>query len=1170
MKHKTKMMRLAMTLAVMVITATTASAFKTVTNIHHFSCNNKGVISIVNVSNNGQVTAQWNASTGDAIYYWAADNNSHSLADAFHIRPVIHNVNYDYQHRVFRTNQETRFYVGTDSHDIFITKVAFMNGTNEVSSTNSYNGAGTSFSLILPAGTSFDGIVVTYGYIRGSCGTNAKWELSMENGKFTTLTISGSGAMKDYYYETVGNDDTWRTDAPWDWQDLKKVIIKDGITSIGEYAFIGCKQLATVTIGTGVTTLGAFAFNHCDDLTEVTLPANVASIGEQCFRNSGSLQRVNIQHTDELVTLGSKCFNGCNDLQYIVVPTPAFALQYMAATNWKASADKIYADFAGYAFHVTHDEGGAAAYEIANETDLRNFAAAVNKGTVYSEGMTFCQTDDITLSSTNFEPIGKKDDTGFYGTYDGGGHTISGLQISRLNNIQYYGLFGCFYSGTIKNVRLINPSVDLGNVDNSTYYAALIGRAYHSTVENCVVYNPNVEGSGGTKRAIIGVLVDRCTLQNLYFYEGNCSNAIGNSSYSTITNVGRACKVTLGSGISSISPTISPTATNLTNGFVYKNNSYFREGLVLTLTSSISEKTGYHINYKADNKIISNPYTVNSTDGDVTLTAEQKVNTYTVHFVGNGSTSGSMSDQDFTYGVAQKLTANAFTRKNHTFAGWAKSANGDVVYDDKASVNNLTDTDGATVTLYAKWTVISVPYIDANGNEQMCNNYTVLTNETDVSNLNAGWYAVKENVSYNSGIHCNSGDIHLILCDGAKMTVTIESNVDDTAIRIDNGNLTIYAQSTGSSMGQLEATGNNSAGLVATGNITICGGRITATGKEASGIVAMRITIHSGQINATTNSDIASAISANINLTFGLRNATDYITANRYNYYYNGLRIADGQTLTDGTNIYSGELTSAQIKAIDGKTLRRVFNLVTLADNANNSSTISNNNNKTVTVALSGRTLFKDGAWNTLCLPFDVTIANSPLKGATARPLSSANITGTTLNLEFGNAVNELKAGTPYIIKWAKAKDYDEADPDTRDIKNPGFVDVTINATASTEAIFDDIKFVGSYSPFEITDENKGNILYIGSANKIGHSAGSRTLRSCRAHFELTNPSAAPVRTVVVDYGEEEIVTEIISMEDGRSQMEDDSWYTLSGIRLNGEPTEKGIYLFNGKKVVIQ
>ena len=91
---------------------------------------------------------------------------------------------------------------------------------------------------------------------------------------------------------------------------------------------------------------------------------------------------------------------------------------------------------------------------------------------------------------------------------------------------------------------------------------------------------------------------------------------------------------------------------------------------------------------------------------------------------------------------------------------------------------------------------------------------------------------------------------------------------------------------------------------------------------------------------------------------------------------------------------------------------------ITLADNADNSTTISSNNGKVVDVTLADRTLYKDGAWNTLCLPFDVYLDYSPLAGATARRLSAGSIDGSTLNLTFGDPVSTLLAGTPYIIKW--------------------------------------------------------------------------------------------------------------------------------------------------------
>ncbi|MBR6189964.1 MAG: leucine-rich repeat protein [Prevotella sp.] len=126
-------------------------------------------------------------------------------------------------------------------------------------------------------------------------------------------------------------------------------------------------------------------------------------------------------------------------------------------------------------------------------------------------------------------------------------------------------------------------------------------------------------------------------------------------------------------------------------------------------------------------------------DGDVTLTAELAYNTYTVHFNGNGGTcgDGQMTDQTFTYGTAQNLTANAFDRTGYTFAGWAKSENGNVVYSDKQSVSNLTTTDGGTVVLYAKWTPITytITY-NLNGGSVATSNPTSYNIETPTFTLN--------------------------------------------------------------------------------------------------------------------------------------------------------------------------------------------------------------------------------------------------------------------------------------------------------------------------------------------------------------------------------------------------------------------------------------------------
>ena len=88
----------------------------------------------------------------------------------------------------------------------------------------------------------------------------------------------------------------------------------------------------------------------------------------------------------------------------------------------------------------------------------------------------------------------------------------------------------------------------------------------------------------------------------------------------------------------------------------------------------------------------------------VTLFARWTANTYTVAYDANGG-SGTTASGSHTYDVSKTLTANGFRRTGYTFAGWATSADGDVAYTDGQSVKNLTSTDGATVTLFARWTL---------------------------------------------------------------------------------------------------------------------------------------------------------------------------------------------------------------------------------------------------------------------------------------------------------------------------------------------------------------------------------------------------------------------------------------------------------------------------------
>lgn len=119
-------------------------------------------------------------------------------------------------------------------------------------------------------------------------------------------------------------------------------------------------------------------------------------------------------------------------------------------------------------------------------------------------------------------------------------------------------------------------------------------------------------------------------------------------------------------------------------------------------------KTGYTFSGWYDNEQFSGDAVTEipaDATGDKEYHAKWTPNTYTVAFKAN-SGDGTMADMSFTYGTAQNLTTNAFTRVGYNFAGWATSADGAVAYANGASVSNLTAENNGEVTLYAVWTKI--------------------------------------------------------------------------------------------------------------------------------------------------------------------------------------------------------------------------------------------------------------------------------------------------------------------------------------------------------------------------------------------------------------------------------------------------------------------------------
>ena len=300
--------------------------------------------------------------------------------------------------------------------------------------------------------------------------------------------------------------------------------------------------------------------------------------------------------------------------------------------------------------------------------------------------------------------------------------------------------------------------------------------------------------------------------------------------------------------------------------------------------------------------------------GDRAYVANWTPITYFVHFdAGAADATGPMPDQTLTYDAPQALSSNAFTRADYTFAGW-RGADG-TIYPDGATVLNLTNAQDAVVSFAATWR-INIPYIDANGTEQVCTEYTVITNTAEArveygESSAERWYVVTNAVAIDGKITFLDRYAHLIVCDGATLAATNSTPMDEAVHA--NGNLTIYGQAGGT--GAVSANGSRY-GIYAYNGITINGGSVTATAQNY-GISAQSVTVNGGTIDANGGTY---GVNVWFAITLGWTNPTDSITASSYN---RNARI--DKTLTDGTAIYKGN--SVSLSALRGVTLVPAYSI---------------------------------------------------------------------------------------------------------------------------------------------------------------------------------------------------------------------------------------------------
>ena len=139
----------------------------------------------------------------------------------------------------------------------------------------------------------------------GKCGPTLEW--SFDTG---TLTISGSGAMTNFTEPEM---------APWYHlrDKIRRIVLPDGLTSIGGLAFFNCKNLSAAVIPSSVKTIGYYAFSGCESLSMLKFGGSETEIKNAAFYGCTSLDAVRLPYS--LQKLGSQAFYRCESLSTVTI-----------------------------------------------------------------------------------------------------------------------------------------------------------------------------------------------------------------------------------------------------------------------------------------------------------------------------------------------------------------------------------------------------------------------------------------------------------------------------------------------------------------------------------------------------------------------------------------------------------------------------------------------------------------------------------------------------------------------------------------------------------------------------------------------------------------------------------------------------------------------------------
>lgn len=552
----------------------------------------------------------------------------------------------------------------------------------------------------------------------------------------------------------------------------------------------------------------------------------------------------------------------------------------------------------------------------------------------------------------------------FKGKFDGDGHTVSGIRIRKTGSgtaDSYQGLFGRIGSGAeIYDVHLTDARITGDNC-----VGGIAGYNDNGNIRRCTVTDSYITANSNLYYGTIcGIASKTDRLRNNYYYGctvNSTENATNVGCYdyeiteiTEINNNGAlpAYAITLGDGVSTTALASAPE-----NGFVYNGVSYYRKGLALPLASTLGSEVpeGYTLSFSANGTALSdNTYTVNTTDGDVTITAAIRSDglQHEVSYV----------DADGTTHTAQAIALDGHEAVNSN--GNVRLASGTYYVGTDIAYANRIWLGGAVTLILADGKTMTL-----NGNTRgIVGNYNLTIYGQSLDDATAGTLRY---AGTDYGISANNYEQH---SGNVSITTTgswvIGINADVT---LRGGTLTI------------SANGYNACAI--SGEMhSILGGQLTATATGTTGIYGTAITL-------------------------GWTRPDDRITASSISTNGCTVAVADGQALADESgHIYTSTLTAEQLAAIANQKLTPV-NLYVI--NGNSDEAVSFTEQKENATVIYDRKFTADVA-STIVLPFDFDA--KALDGA-LHTISSIDVQNGKWVATASDAITQGKANTPYLFK---------------------------------------------------------------------------------------------------------------------------------------------------------